>query len=1064
MSLLPLPSFVVREPMALEAVKREGSSLLGLPPRKRFKVLEQQRREQEKQIAVYPPPQIADVHCSDITNSIRVSPKKLLSKGFKVLEKQKHKQYQQRLQASLCAMPPPPPIVKHKDVQKVEIAMEGGKSEGDHLILKKEKQKPKQHHMQGVVDARIVSTNTRNFLVETSTVQIFEKENPVHFGGLSGMGSKESVLKGCGRAQENDEKEKHIYKRKQGTSNTRLWSGPTKTPTAEVSKAEILQNEKEGHSESLPQSAGEKIGEFNVICGLAAQGVEKDKQRPLPPQQDVCATLLDGTATVFPPREVAKVDNQENGMPLHASRISSNSRSAPLELPRVEEIRDLQSPELSEMRPEETAAVKEELCQKNMLQGPEFCSAPPEIVFAVSVPVEIQVLEGKESDNNSSQLVEVGASRAKSVALPCDMLKIQITHEQKRKAESVLLMHTSEEGTQMSELPINGGGKRPKEDHVLESCPIILEKDEKMENRIPNHLQGHDNDLTGSLITLVPIVENSKVQPLAENEKYLQPVESQMLENGVKLGEGNVINQCDISQESMKKERSIEQQQKTCTTQPGSLEVTDSPSTWITKDQNLTENSSKLHTVELTTLGAAGPHKTSQAMEENNAGPCWVKSVAKDSGREAHAIDSQQELLNKIAVGYENSRVAPVGLKESVGSGAEEKVREVVNDLVALVREGESKVASEKNVEELLSKRDRLISEIDERAEKLFKRMFEMEDCSEGEDEGEEVPHVVLDVDNGEELPGEEMDVPTNVVLSEGAILEESLPAKKFSLDIMGSEETRCSQQARLSDIDVEMTGHNSLHGHPVPEPHSKGEKTLVTESGQEGTSDGHAKVDHEMLAESLRLSGSERESESDEEQPGNFVCKSSKQDSDWDEDLDDELLKYTFGKRSGITQRVKAPGRMSQNSIPESTSIKDEEDGICDVCRSSDAEASDPIVFCDGCDVAVHASCYGNPLRLGVPEGDWFCQLCQSKSANPRSCCLCPSTEGAMKQTTDGKWAHISCAVFVPEVSFHLLKTSLACQPSYHGLDGAFLCEQLSDGQDYPLSSCMNTGLNELL
>ncbi|XP_057458148.1 uncharacterized protein LOC130748916 isoform X2 [Lotus japonicus] len=96
-----------------------------------------------------------------------------------------------------------------------------------------------------------------------------------------------------------------------------------------------------------------------------------------------------------------------------------------------------------------------------------------------------------------------------------------------------------------------------------------------------------------------------------------------------------------------------------------------------------------------------------------------------------------------------------------------------------------------------------------------------------------------------------------------------------------------------------------------------------------------------------------------------------------------------------------------------------DEEDGIlCCVCQSTDGDAEDPIVFCDGCDLMVHASCYGNPLSTSIPDGDWFCERCRFGDQNSE-CQLCPVKEGAMKRTTEGMWAHVVCALIVPEVFF---------------------------------------------
>lgn len=99
------------------------------------------------------------------------------------------------------------------------------------------------------------------------------------------------------------------------------------------------------------------------------------------------------------------------------------------------------------------------------------------------------------------------------------------------------------------------------------------------------------------------------------------------------------------------------------------------------------------------------------------------------------------------------------------------------------------------------------------------------------------------------------------------------------------------------------------------------------------------------------------------------------------------------------------------------------EDDGIvCAICQSTDGDPTDPIVLCDGCDLMVHASCYGHPFTNGIPDGDWFCAQCtesKSTSKTALSCCLCPVSGGALKPTTDGHWAHLVCAIYVPEVFF---------------------------------------------
>ncbi|KAL1817949.1 hypothetical protein DCAR_0522442 [Daucus carota subsp. sativus] len=133
------------------------------------------------------------------------------------------------------------------------------------------------------------------------------------------------------------------------------------------------------------------------------------------------------------------------------------------------------------------------------------------------------------------------------------------------------------------------------------------------------------------------------------------------------------------------------------------------------------------------------------------------------------------------------------------------------------------------------------------------------------------------------------------------------------------------------------------------------------------------------------------------------------------------ENLDNPFSEDDELGQ-IKKPLVKNQENQEPSDNVSDDDGIVCAVCQSTDADPSDPIVFCDGCDLMVHTTCYGTPLTNGVPEGDWFCSKCLvSKKDNTKviSCCLCPETEGAMKRAGDENWAHIVCALFVPEVFF---------------------------------------------
>ncbi|TRZ00304.1 hypothetical protein DNTS_009905 [Danionella cerebrum] len=133
---------------------------------------------------------------------------------------------------------------------------------------------------------------------------------------------------------------------------------------------------------------------------------------------------------------------------------------------------------------------------------------------------------------------------------------------------------------------------------------------------------------------------------------------------------------------------------------------------------------------------------------------------------------------------------------------------------------------------------------------------------------------------------------------------------------------------------------------------------------------------------------------------------------------------------------------------------------GGCCVCSDERGWAENPLVYCDGhgCNVAVHQACYG---IVQVPTGPWFCRKCESQERAARVRCeLCPHKDGALKRTDNGGWAHVVCALYIPEVEFANVSTMepivLQSVPTERYYKTCYICEEQGRESKAATGACM--------
>jgi hypothetical protein len=93
------------------------------------------------------------------------------------------------------------------------------------------------------------------------------------------------------------------------------------------------------------------------------------------------------------------------------------------------------------------------------------------------------------------------------------------------------------------------------------------------------------------------------------------------------------------------------------------------------------------------------------------------------------------------------------------------------------------------------------------------------------------------------------------------------------------------------------------------------------------------------------------------------------------------------------------------------------EDSDCCDICTQSDSDGTNALLQCARCKCNIHQGCYG---VAGTVSAGWTCSKCNGRSteeADSLRCAICEHAGGAIQRTTCGKWVHVVCALWTPDV-----------------------------------------------
>ncbi|XP_030387258.1 peregrin [Scaptodrosophila lebanonensis] len=157
------------------------------------------------------------------------------------------------------------------------------------------------------------------------------------------------------------------------------------------------------------------------------------------------------------------------------------------------------------------------------------------------------------------------------------------------------------------------------------------------------------------------------------------------------------------------------------------------------------------------------------------------------------------------------------------------------------------------------------------------------------------------------------------------------------------------------------------------------------------------------------------------EELDGEIEYDVDEEDSAWLEHMNEQREKsglhtVSIDTMEMLMDRLEKESHFQAAANGTPTGVEVDDDAVCCICLDGECQNTNVILFCDMCNLAVHQDCYGVPY---IPEGQWLCRRCLQSPSKPVNCVLCPNAGGAFKQTDHGQWAHVVCALWIPEVRF---------------------------------------------